>query len=565
MTCDTPPQISKLTSDHSGPIQVEDLTHLKENQHFLEIEGHQSGGNLTRRQTGEVHATNGYVGLHATLFHEGTTRPSDEQQVLKSPPSRPTQDNRGQGSSGGSRVQSRVDDFVTPIPNRFDTRVQKGDGSQYIQVTSNITAFLKQMVEEQRLASSQVNITMSLAQRDTLVSLLSASPQNNASHAPSLTQAQDLNVEDNDNHLLNYVLDHQRPELSKSIDANLVFDIAGHTLLFERSEFCLVTSFAYGKLVFPEYMDDGIPPFLRRKTAKGKDAKRKVSQGKAAQPSDKGDIHSVTILDLRSLIWDDEKWKKLSVEDSVRVCLLYMSEQIFMGKEDKKVVKNSLLRLVWILESFPNSHHWWSKESEVIPRCLAWTRREGFEKRNYPQLFRPDSNPITQIRPTLKERYENWCRKSYDYVACKEKSEQVDDQNGFTRDDEPEAEQDGSGTSDRASAGAKVEETKSTREIALEEELDLPRVFVDEADVAADDNAKATSVRNDVGVPNAAADGNAKATSVCDDIDQADATADDNAKVPIFHVYNTPVDNENVLMKDAHDIINHTDPSIQAV
>ncbi|GKD77464.1 hypothetical protein Tco_1340085 [Tanacetum coccineum] len=98
------------------------------------------------------------------------------------------------------------------------------------------------------------------------------------------------------------------------------------------------------------------------KDEKGKDAKRKAAQGKVAQPSDIGDTHSVTILDLRSLICDDEKWKKLSVEDSIRVCLLYMSKQIFMGQEDKK----------------------------------------------------------------------------------------VDDRNGFTRDDEPEAEQDGSGASDCA-------------------------------------------------------------------------------------------------------------------
>nr|GEY76120.1 phospholipase-like protein [Tanacetum cinerariifolium] len=69
----------------------------------------------------------------------------------------------------------------------------------------------------------------------------------------------DFDVEDNDNHLLNYVLHHQRPQLSKSIDSNLVFNIAGHTLLFGRSEFFLVTGFVCGKLVFPEYMDDSIP------------------------------------------------------------------------------------------------------------------------------------------------------------------------------------------------------------------------------------------------------------------------------------------------------------------
>nr|GEY94911.1 retrotransposon protein, putative, unclassified [Tanacetum cinerariifolium] len=351
---------------------------------------------------------------------------------------------------------------------------------------------------------------------------------------------------DNDNHLLNYVLHHQRPQLSKSIDLNLVFDIAGHTLLFERSEFFLVIGFVYGKLVFPEYMDDGIPPFLRRvfsdkannlenkaslgkatkgKVAKGKAAKGKAAQGKAAKTSDIG-------LDIG-----------------------------------------------------------------IVPQQLSLREmRTGVEK--------------------------------YDRVACKERSEHVDDQNGFTCDDEHKAKPDGSGASDRASAKAKVEETKSTREVALEEELDLwksryatsvcddideadaaaddnamsvyddvgipdattddnakamsvhndvgvPDAAVDdnvkatsicddinEADAATDDNAKATSVHDDVGVPDAAAGDNAKATSVCDDVDQADAATNDNAKVPIFDVYNTQVDNGNVLMKDAHEIINHTDPPI---
>ncbi|GJY19313.1 hypothetical protein Tco_0390804 [Tanacetum coccineum] len=37
----------------------------------------------------------------------------------------------------------------------------------------------------------------------------------------------DLDVRDHDNHLLNYLLHHQRPDLSESIDSNLVFDITG--------------------------------------------------------------------------------------------------------------------------------------------------------------------------------------------------------------------------------------------------------------------------------------------------------------------------------------------------
>ncbi|GKF70090.1 hypothetical protein Tco_0203147, partial [Tanacetum coccineum] len=74
----------------------------------------------------------------------------------------------------------------------------------------------------------------------------------------------DLDEDDHDNHLLNYVLHHQRPNLSESIDSKLIFDIAGHTLSLRRAKFCLVTGFACGEVVFPEYLDFWVPPFVRR-------------------------------------------------------------------------------------------------------------------------------------------------------------------------------------------------------------------------------------------------------------------------------------------------------------
>nr|GFB32301.1 hypothetical protein [Tanacetum cinerariifolium] len=123
------------------------------------------------------------------------------------------------------------------------------------------------------------------------------------------------------------------------------------------------------------------------------------------------------------------------------------------------------------------------------------------------------------IRLDLKERDENWCRKTYDYVAYKERSKQVDDRNGFTRDDKPKAEQNGSGTSDRAKSYYK--NLEASVEIARKNSpgLSFPTP-----------NAKATSVHDDVGVPDVAVDDNAKAMSICDDIDEANVTADDNAK-----------------------------------
>nr|GEZ16171.1 hypothetical protein [Tanacetum cinerariifolium] len=94
-----------------------------------------------------------------------------------------------------------------------------------------------------------------------------------------------------------------------------------------RAEFCLVTGFACEKVVFLKYLDDGIPPFVRRlfldklkkleKNKAGFEEAAKAAKGKAAQPSDKGDKVSVTIRDLGELVQKDAKWKKLSFDDSL--------------------------------------------------------------------------------------------------------------------------------------------------------------------------------------------------------------------------------------------------------
>ncbi|GJY45345.1 hypothetical protein Tco_0434408 [Tanacetum coccineum] len=126
MPGETPPQTSKITNDHFRPLQVEDLTHLEKNQQVPKNEG-----------------------------YRGPAQSHDKQQVLRPPPNRPSQDNQGQVNSGGSRVQSQVDEFTTLISNsRFGAMVQQGDSPQYIQITPTITAFLEQMKEERRLDCS---------------------------------------------------------------------------------------------------------------------------------------------------------------------------------------------------------------------------------------------------------------------------------------------------------------------------------------------------------------------------------------------------------------------------
>ncbi|GJT71538.1 hypothetical protein Tco_1030824 [Tanacetum coccineum] len=181
----------------------------------------------------------------------------------------------------------------------------------------------------------------------------------------------DLDDTNYDNHLLNYVLHHQRPDLSKSVDSDILFDIAGRTLLLGRADFCLVTAFACGKVVFPKYLDDEIPPFVRRmfpdklkKLEKNKaslEEAAKATKGKAAQPSNKGNKVSVTIRDL--------------------------------GSRGKKVVPTFMLRLVNDLaawDDFPWGEYYWE------------------------EFHNKDSNPTTKLQPTDAEMGQDWYRKSYD-------------------------------------------------------------------------------------------------------------------------------------------------------
>ncbi|GJZ32438.1 phospholipase-like protein, partial [Tanacetum coccineum] len=454
----------------------------------------------------------------------------------------------------------------------------------------------------------------------------------------------DLDDTNYDNHLLNYVLHHQRPGLSKSVDSDILFDIAGHTLLLGRAEFCLVTGFTCGKVVFPKYLDGGIPPFVRRlfsnklkKLEKNKDGELvqdKAEKGEAAQPS-------VTIKDLGELVQKDAKWKKLSADDFVRVCLLYMSELIFRGPEDKKVVPTFMLRLVDDLAAwndFPWGEYYWEEFHNKVVNLIDIRRKNHIECKKY----NPDKLPTYTIHEfawAFKAKMgHKWYRRSYDYLDGQEKSVPLDDLGGVSQDDESDAytRQDGHGATVGAKVSGKamndadmsaivhVEETKSAREIVLEnkvesleakvEKLQLdhdkmavffenfkkiwpelvpptPDAKEDPSDAAIDgehldavghpDENKGPNEKEDpsdaaidgehmdaVSHPNENEGPNAKEdpsdTTIngehMDIIGSPDETEEPNAQEPISHVLNTPVDNSDVLMTYAPNTINLADP-----
>ncbi|GKB57865.1 hypothetical protein Tco_0914051 [Tanacetum coccineum] len=125
MASETPPQILEITNDHSRPLQVEDLTHLEENQQIL----YQRGSSVIKKP------------------HKMIIRGCMQQTTM----------------STCKQHSSKKGLHGLVMNNKFSDHLQAG----YLKTT-------------------KVNITMILAQRDTMVSPLSGSHQSNAS--PSLTQ-----------------------------------------------------------------------------------------------------------------------------------------------------------------------------------------------------------------------------------------------------------------------------------------------------------------------------------------------------------------------------------------
>ncbi|GKA91730.1 phospholipase-like protein [Tanacetum coccineum] len=164
----------------------------------------------------------------------------------------------------------------------------------------------------------------------------------------------------------------------------------------------------------------------------------------------------ITSLDLIGVLEDEEFFSKICDEDAIRVCLLLSLEVIFMGRKLVHEFDDTLMRLVenlkawnafpwvehiwihlykqmlnvvsnhkaehlkglhmsrnyvptytlsgfvwsfkiWILESFERSNCWWSKDSEVIPRGLAWSRRAIFKSTDLSNLFCKDSKPTVLV------------------------------------------------------------------------------------------------------------------------------------------------------------------------
>ncbi|GJT26962.1 phospholipase-like protein [Tanacetum coccineum] len=215
-----------------------------------------------------------------------------------------------------------------------------------------------------------------------------------------------------DNHLLNFLLQHQRFISKPSTNQPFIFDIDGRTLEYGREDFCLITGFRFGKVnLDPDEEDHS--EFRMRVFPKTENLKGEH---------------------LLELVNKDVKFAKLDDEDVVRVCLMLALDFVFMGHELRHVVSKPIVNLVddfyiwdafpwgeymWTflhkrvynvavtrrkfhleklasnpkyeanyvlygfvfpLKTFSTALHWWRKDKNVIPRGVAWSNGLKFEK-----------------------------------------------------------------------------------------------------------------------------------------------------------------------------------------
>ncbi|GJV75946.1 phospholipase-like protein, partial [Tanacetum coccineum] len=262
----------------------------------------------------------------------------------------------------------------------------------------------------------------------------------------------DIRTQEHDNHLINYLLQHQRYVKDPSTDIPFIFDIRQHTLEFGRRDFCLVTGFRFGKVCL-DHLSKGRSGFYDR-----------VFPG----------VARVKGTELNKLLYSQTDFNNLLDDDAVRVCLLLALDFVFMGFEFRHVISNQMLNLVddfsawddfhwghyiweefhkkvynndhtlrkghlkkietlgptylptytlqgfvfplkiWLLETFPTSKTWWFKEQNVIPRSVAWSDGTPFLKCDYDRLFNVRTR-LSTLTPSSDEMNKPWWKSSLEY------------------------------------------------------------------------------------------------------------------------------------------------------
>ncbi|GJW64078.1 RNA-directed DNA polymerase, eukaryota, reverse transcriptase zinc-binding domain protein, partial [Tanacetum coccineum] len=186
-------------------------------------------------------------------------------------------------------------------------------------------------------------------------------------------------------------------------DMPLIYYMEGHNLHFGRQEFSLITNFCFGNVNFDLHPSSDLK--FRNKVF----------------PNKIGFI--ITNLDIIGVVEDEEMFGKLSVDDTIRLCLLLAVEVIFMGRLLTFQVDDTLFRLVENLEawnSFPWGENLWCHLYDEIKNLKQRHSDEhyyGLKKdRNYVPTYMlsgfvfafQKSRSTSDLRPTIPEYQSSW-------------------------------------------------------------------------------------------------------------------------------------------------------------
>ncbi|GJZ18781.1 hypothetical protein Tco_0555371 [Tanacetum coccineum] len=216
----------------------------------------------------------------------------------------------------------------------------------------------------------------------------------------------DIPSHDNDNHLMYYVLEHQRVFLEKVTETcvkkkkscellALVSDNKGWSGLSDI-DVVRVYLLIVAELVFMGKEDKNCIP-----------------------------MHIVSLVEdldaWNDYPWGEYLWDKF-YKRIVNVVALHRDHHLVEMK--KNLNFNATYNLygfvwafkIWILESYPNSKIWWFKKENVLPHGLAWTKISKFEKSHYNRLFGPVSIPNVDLYSTPAEKREAWFIASIPFI-----------------------------------------------------------------------------------------------------------------------------------------------------
>ncbi|GJW34608.1 hypothetical protein Tco_0054640 [Tanacetum coccineum] len=179
---------------------------------------------------------------------------------------------------------------------------------------------------------------------------------------------------------------------SSHYDMPLIYYTEGHSLHFGRPEFALITGLPFGDVNF-EVIFMG-----RLLTCPVDDTLFRLVE---------------SLEDWNCFPWGEHIWTHLY--DQIQNVIEKHSDEHYFGmKKDPKYVPMYTLSgfvfafQVWIFESFERCNCWWSKDPNVIPRAVGWSKKSIFNRSDCGYLFAKQSTTTSEIRPSKAEYESSW-------------------------------------------------------------------------------------------------------------------------------------------------------------